>query len=136
MIETRITNATTGGAKGSKPQQLHHIPPHTLLGVGEVFAYGADKYTTAETSGAYNYTRGIRFSLFFDAAMRHLWAAWGGEWRDPESGLPHIHHAIADLMMLDANDRKSCVRPDLDLDDRPPALDPDLSIPDRYKEAS
>ncbi len=32
--------------------------------------------------------------------MRHLTAWWEGEDNDPESGLPHIYHAAANIAML------------------------------------
>lgn len=37
---------------------------------------------------------------YFSAAMRHLIAWWGGENRDPESGLPHLAHAACCLLFL------------------------------------
>jgi hypothetical protein len=37
---------------------------------------------------------------YFDAAQRHLWAWWEGEARDPESGLPHLAHAVACLLFV------------------------------------
>jgi hypothetical protein len=32
--------------------------------------------------------------------MRHLLAFWSGEETDPESGLPHLAHALCGLMFL------------------------------------
>jgi hypothetical protein len=37
---------------------------------------------------------------YFDAANRHLWQWYGGEERDPESGLHHLAHAMSSLMFL------------------------------------
>ena len=43
--ETRITNEQTGGEKGSKPAQLAWAPADALLELGNVYGYGAEKYT-------------------------------------------------------------------------------------------
>ena len=37
---------------------------------------------------------------YFDAAQRHLWAWWGGERLDPDSGLPHLAHAGCCVLFL------------------------------------
>ena len=60
----------------------------------EVFTFGAEKY------GDFNWRKGLEFSRLFGAAMRHQMAFWQGQDLDKESGLPHIAHAIANLMML------------------------------------
>jgi hypothetical protein len=56
---------------------------------------GARKY------GSHNYRDvGVRVSVYYDAAMRHLGAFWEGEDIDPDSGLPHIIKAMACLLVL------------------------------------
>lgn len=65
-----------------------------LFGLATVLTYGARKY------GAQNWRQGLAYSRLFNAIMRHLWAWWGGQECDPESGLPHLDHAAAGLMML------------------------------------
>lgn len=75
-------------------------PPISLLdrdfleGAAQVMAFGANKYDR------YNWTLGIKYSRLIDAAMRHIIAYYSGEDIDPESGLPHIDHAAANLNML------------------------------------
>lgn len=83
--EIRVTSAT-GGQKGTKPSQLGTIDPIALLHLGEVSGFGAQKYD------AFNYLKGYDWRLTVDAALRHLLAFWGGEDRDPESGLLHPAH--------------------------------------------
>jgi len=105
--EVRITDPRTGGQKGQKPIQFHTIPPEFLMEVGRVYFAGAQKYA------ARNFERGYKWSLSFDAMMRHLWAWWGGEEIDPESGCNHMAHGIwhcFQLMLLAKYHR--------DLDDR------------------
>ena len=62
--------------------------------VMEVFTFGAEKY------GDFNWRKGLEFSRLWGAAQRHQMAFWQGQDLDEESGLPHIAHAIANLMML------------------------------------
>lgn len=70
------------------------IPSSALIAMAEVFGYGANKY------GDYNWKGGIDHSRLYAAAMRHMVAYWGGETLDPESGLNHLHHALANLAMM------------------------------------
>lgn len=63
--------------------------------VVEVLTFGAAKY--GDDNWRHVPEPGPRY---FAAARRHL-AAWAGETRlDPESGLPHLAHAITCLMFL------------------------------------
>lgn len=56
---------------------------------------GAKKY------GRHNYREiGVRTSVYYDAARRHLDSYWEGENIDPDSKLSHITKAIASLMVL------------------------------------
>jgi len=73
---------------------MHLVPLEALKEVAKVFTYGAKKYT------ADNWRKGMSFSRYFNAAERHLQAFWLNENIDEESGLPHLAHAICNLMML------------------------------------
>jgi len=86
--EETIVTSDTGGQKGSKPIQLHAIPWEALQEVGRVYHYGTIKYDD------YNFRKGYKWSLTFDAMQRHLWAFWSGEDRDAESGFYHLAHAV------------------------------------------
>lgn len=111
--EIRVVDPKTGGMKGKKPQQPHLIPPKFLLTLGEVYAFGADKYPDTEP-GRPNWSHGYAWSLCYSAAMRHLAAFWSGEWLDPESGLPHVTHAAWHMATL-----YTFYEEDLGTDDRP-----------------
>ena len=43
---------------------------------------------------------GVRASTYYDAANRHLQAWFEGEQADPDSGLPHLCHALACLAII------------------------------------
>lgn len=69
------------------------IPIEAIEGLAAVFTYGAVKYTP-------NGWKTVRpKDRYYAAAMRHLAEMRKGEWLDPESGLPHIDHAITSLVM-------------------------------------
>lgn len=94
MKETRITDPETGGQKGSKIAQLGALDPNALLDVASVAGFGADKYEV------FNFTKGYRWSLSYNAMQRHLLAWHSGEDNDPESGLPHLAHAAWHCLTL------------------------------------
>ncbi len=86
------------------------VPLPVLLEIGVAMLEGARKY------GRHNYRAiGVRSSVYFDAAFRHLSAWWEGEDVDPDSGLSHITKAIATLAVL----RDAMIRGKM-VDDRPP----------------
>jgi len=78
---------------GGKPD-LSLIPLHTLQDEARVWEYGKRKYA------AWNWTKGMAWSIPLACLLRHL-AAWQrGEELDQESGLPHLAHCAANLRML------------------------------------
>lgn len=81
-----------------------------LAEVGVAMLEGARKY------GRHNYrVSGVRASVYYDAAMRHLLQWWEGEDTDPDSGMSHVTKAITSLVVL----RDAMVN-DMVTDDRPP----------------
>jgi len=87
LTEKRITDESTGGEKGQKDVRLHAIPWEGLAELGKVYTFGEEKYSD------YNFRKGYKWSLSFDAMQRHLWAFWSGDDLDTESGLHHLAHA-------------------------------------------
>lgn len=96
---------------GIKRVPFSTVPANVTAEVGIAMLEGALKY------GRHNYrVIGVRSSVYYDAAMRHLTRWWEGEDIDPDSGLPHIIKAIASLYVL----RDSQLIGNL-VDDRPPS---------------
>lgn len=96
MVESERKGFTDrGGVKfdHDKPR-TDLIPFRPLLGAAKVFAFGAKKY------GDRNWEKGLAYGRLFGALTRHLFYWWCGEELDPESGLPHIDHALCCLLML------------------------------------
>jgi hypothetical protein len=88
----------SGGKKNDNGKApISYIPTEFILGTANVFAFGARKYA------AHNYRLGLAHSRLLDANIRHVLAILGGEEIDPESGLPHRHHAACSLAMYDYN---------------------------------
>jgi hypothetical protein len=72
------------------------IPPDALRMVAEIFTMGARKY------GARNWENATPedHERIMGAAMRHIEDARAGIKVDPESGLPHLAHAVTNLFFL------------------------------------
>lgn len=71
------------------------MPWGQLRHVASVMTFGAKKY------GTWNWTKvPAARERYFSAAQRHMVAWIGGEKKDPESGLPHLAHAICCLLFL------------------------------------
>lgn len=111
-VQTTPTTKPTNpkDAIGSRKAGISNVPAQVVAELGLAMLEGAAKY------GRHNYRiAGVRASVYYDAAMRHLMSWWEGEDIDPDSGLPHVVKAMACLaVMRDAqiNNKLS--------DDRPP----------------
>lgn len=84
------------------------MPVYPLQQLAAVLTHGAKKYTER------NWEKGLDWSRLYGAALRHLFAFWSGEDRDPESGLPHLAHAMCCITFL-----IEYMNTHLELDDRP-----------------
>lgn len=73
-----------------------HLWPETATILGSLgLLDGACKY------GRSNYRAiGVCASIYVDAAKRHLNAWFEGEDTDPDSGLPHLAHALASMAII------------------------------------
>lgn len=111
-METKPSNPKD--AIGSTKPPLSVIPAPALYVAAMALLDGACKYRRHNWRVA-----GVRASIYYDAALRHLTRWWEGEDTDPESGIPHLGHAMACLIIL----LDSRLAGKLN-DDRPPALDP------------
>lgn len=72
----------------------HLISPHILNALATILEFGAKKYAPR------NWEDGMDWSRVFGALQRHMWAWWGGEKLDPETGKSHLWHAACCLMFL------------------------------------
>src|SRR3990167_4191914 len=70
------------------------IPVSTLHALATILTFGAKKYAPR------NWEKGIAWGRVFAALMRHLWAWWGGQRCDEETGESHLWHAQCCLSFL------------------------------------
>ena len=68
------------------------VPSYPMEQLGLVLLHGKAKYA------ANNWRKGINVSRNLGAALRHIFAALRREDLDSDSGLPHLAHALCDLM--------------------------------------
>lgn len=71
------------------------MPWKELEDVAKVLTYGAKKYAPDNWKHVENHR-----DRYFSAAMRHVLAWREGELADPETGLPHLAHAVCCLLFL------------------------------------
>lgn len=101
-------------ALGMVKAPMSALPANVMAELGVAMLEGAAKY------GRHNYRAlGVRASVYYDAAMRHLLAWWEGEDIDADSGLPHITKAMASLVVL-----RDAMTQGMLTDDRPPSSQP------------
>lgn len=94
---------------GATKPGLRHVPPGPLYLIGLALDDGARKYD------AFNWRKSpIAASIYLDACKRHMDSFFHGAELAEDSGLPHLAHAAAGLViLLDAIQRGSMI------DDRP-----------------
>lgn len=97
------TGNVSPGEKPSNPKDMIgssklplHLWPETASMLGCLALLdGALKY------GRSNFRAiGVRSSIYYDAARRHLNKWFEGEEHDPDSGLPHLSHALACIAII------------------------------------
>lgn len=84
----------SGARYNSGKPDFSLLPMNTLEDEVRVWMYGAQKYAS------WNWAKGMPWSVPFACLMRHMSAWQRGEENDPESGLPHLAHAMCNLRML------------------------------------
>ena len=83
--------------KDDKEKLKWHLLPLSLIKpVVEIFNYGLKKYNEegswAKLEGGYR--------RYYNAFFRHLEAHESGQYRDPESGYPHIQHCAWNALAM------------------------------------
>jgi hypothetical protein len=97
-------------AVGTRKVPMSCLPAPVMMEMALGMMEGARKYRR------HNYRiAGVRASVYYDAAMRHLMDWWEGTDVDPDSGLSHITKAMTALCVL-----RDAMMNDKWTDDRPP----------------
>lgn len=95
------------------------IPPEAIDALAAVLTSGAVRY------GERNWEGGITWGRCFAAMMRHAWAWWRGEGKDPESGLSHMAHVLCNAVFLVTFEARK-----VGTDDRPKRQHPMMAMQD------
>lgn len=131
---TATAESSSGSRQSSPPANTKPSNPKDALGILKIAASVLPQPVLWEASlgmlegslkyGRHNYrVIGVRGTVYFDAAFRHLSSWYEGEDLDPDSGLSHITKAITSLIVL----RDAMIRGNW-VDDRPPKTDPALLV--------
>jgi len=109
-MDTKPTNPKD--AVGIRKAPMSCVPSGVMMELAVAMMEGARKY------GRHNYrVAGIRYSVYYDALMRHMMAWWEGEDFDADSGVNHVTKAIATLVVL-----RDAMMNEKYTDDRPPKM--------------
>jgi Domain of unknown function (DUF5664) len=80
---------------GVKKPRLSLVPPSGFVYAALAMANGADKY------GPYNWRdKKVQTMIYLEAAMRHILSFQDGEECAKDSGIPHLGHALACLLII------------------------------------
>lgn len=76
--------------------EMHLLPTDAIEEITKVLMFGANKYAPNnwKANGGFSYSR------VFNSTIRHMFAWWRGEDKDPESGLSHLAHAGCCILFL------------------------------------
>lgn len=85
------------------------LPPDGMKELVKIFTIGASKY------GDRNWEKGMNWGRVLAAAKRHINDWELGEQFDPETGLPHLFHAVCNLMFLGTYELRGVGHDDLPL---------------------
>ena len=87
--ETNLEGRKYDGDKA----KLYLLPPKSILEVGKVLTYGAEKYDAENWRKVDDLQ-----NRYTSAALRHIFAHMDGELEDEETGLSHLAHAMCCLL--------------------------------------
>ena len=94
-IQQTIDNTNPKDLLGVKKPRLSLVPPAGFVYAALAMANGADKY------GPYNWRdKKVQTMIYLEAAMRHILSYQDGEECAKDSGIPHLGHALACLLII------------------------------------
>lgn len=94
-IQDKTYSADNGGLRDDNGKtEFHLLPLDGITELGKVYTFGAKKYAPR------NWERGMLWSRCYNSLLRHLYAYWGGERSDQETGLHHMAHVAWNAIAL------------------------------------
>ncbi len=92
-VTVKDPETTTIRHDGNK-NRLDLLPVVPLQRIAEVLTIALKKYPDR------NWEPGMAWSRCYASALRHLFAWWGGETCDPETGKSHLAHCACNILFL------------------------------------
>ena len=89
----KVKEIMEGKKYDGEKAKLYLLPPKSILEVGIVLTYGADKYDAENWRKVDDLQ-----NRYTSAALRHIFAHIDGEADDQETGLSHLAHAMCCLL--------------------------------------
>lgn len=94
-VTTTLDQTNPKDLLGVKKPRLSLVPPVGLIYAALAMANGADRY------GPYNWReKKVQTMIYLEAAMRHILSYQDGEECAKDSGVPHLGHALACLLII------------------------------------
>lgn len=93
--DVNSNEAGSGARYNAGKPAFELVPLIAFEACAQVFDYGRKKYAQP-----WNWAKGMPWSVPLGCLLRHISAWQAGENTDAESGLPHLAHAMANLVML------------------------------------
>lgn len=94
----RLITGDVAKKNDQEKNRMELIPVSGIEGIGRAMTFGAKKYS------AHNWANGFEWLRLCGSALRHLTAWMSGQDKDPESGLSHLDHLGACVVMLIAHE--------------------------------
>lgn len=91
----RLMEKITPKEHKNRKVPLDLVPPCAIFEMARAFGYGADKYGRQNWIDERAY-----YSVYYAAMMRHLLTWFDSEEIDPESGVSHLAHIMANCAIL------------------------------------
>ena len=90
---TLVIDMSEGRKFDSEKPKLYLLPPKSIIEIGKVLTYGAEKYDAENWRKVDDLQ-----NRYTSAALRHIFAHIDGEKLDEETGLSHLAHAMCCLL--------------------------------------
>ena len=89
----------SGARYNADKTPFKYVPLHLLRNTARVFEQATRR--PVRPYPVWNWAKGMQWSVPYECLLRHLEAWYRGEELDPDSGLPHLAHAMCNLLMLE-----------------------------------
>lgn len=98
----KVNESPTGSKRFNEGKpEVSQLDPRFIMALADLMTKSAKKY------GRYNWSKGQEYHTPFDSCQRHLLKWISGEDVDSESGMNHLLHAAANIMIMWTSQQKN-----------------------------